>query len=53
VNHKVTRSGSIEVESALPPNASHYSKLLVTLETVEHPKSPGQVVLQGAAKTPF
>jgi Sigma-70, region 4 len=53
VSRKVTKSGGLQAEGVLPANASHYSKVLVTLETAQHPKSPGQVVLQGASKTPF
>jgi len=35
------------VGSPLPANASHFGKLLLTLETQSNPKSPGTIVLQG------
>jgi len=31
----------------LPSNASQYHELLVTVETQDHPKTPGPIVLQG------
>ena len=46
---KVARDGVLQTEGVLPANASSYKQLLVTLETQRAPRSPGQIVLQGAA----
>jgi len=50
VNTPVGKNGRLETEGALPTNAAHYKNLLLTLETSATPKTPGQVVLQGALK---
>ncbi len=50
VNQAVGKNGRLETGGALPANATHYTKLLLTLETQNDPKSPGPVVLQGAFK---
>ena len=52
VKQKVTSNGKLETGGALPANASHYSKLLLTLETQNAPKTPGPIVLQGTLKIP-
>jgi hypothetical protein len=48
VNPGVGSSGRLQTAGGLPPNASHFQKLLVTLESQSNPKSPGTIVLQGA-----
>jgi len=50
VNQAVGKNGRLETGGALPANATHYTKLLLTLETQNAPKTPGPVVLQGAFK---
>src|SRR5580704_17810339 len=50
VNQAVGKNGRLETGGALPANATHYTKLLLTLETQNDPKTPGPVVLQGAFK---
>ena len=50
VKQKVGMNGKLETGGALPANASHYTKLLLTVETQNNPKTPGPVVLQGAFK---
>jgi Sigma-70, region 4 len=52
VKQKVGTNGKLETGGALPANASHYSKLLLTLETQNAPKTPGPIVLQGTLKIP-
>jgi hypothetical protein len=47
VNPGVTSNGRLQTAGGLPTNASHFQKLLVTLETQSNPKSPGTIVLQG------
>ena len=44
------KNGKLETGGALPANATHYTKLLLTLETQNAPKTPGPIVLQGAFK---
>jgi hypothetical protein len=48
VNPGVGANGKLSTAGALPANASQYSQLLVTLETVASPKAPGKIVLEGA-----
>lgn len=48
VSPGVGANGRLQTAGALPANASHYHKLLVTLETKATPKSPGTVVLEAA-----
>jgi hypothetical protein len=43
----VGKNGKLAIEGALPTGASHYRRLLITLETQQHPKTPGEVVLSG------
>ena len=50
VNQAVGKNGRLETGGALPANATHYTKLLLTLETQNAPKTPGPIVLQGAFK---
>ncbi len=50
VNTPVGKNGRLQTEGPLPSNAAHYKNLLLTLETSATPKTPGQVVLQGALK---
>jgi len=47
VNPGVGSNGRLQTAGGLPTNASHFQKLLVTLETRSNPKSPGTVVLEG------
>jgi hypothetical protein len=47
VNPGVGTNGRLQTAGGLPANASHYHKLLVTLETKSKPKTPGPVVLEG------
>jgi len=53
VGKRVTKSGQMETEGVLPAAATRYRTVLVTLETGTHPKTPGQVVLQGTSTKPF
>ncbi|HXO09904.1 MAG TPA: hypothetical protein VN880_17820, partial [Solirubrobacteraceae bacterium] len=48
VNPGVGKSGRLSTAGPLPTNASHFHKLIVTLETTASPKTPGAVVLSGA-----
>ena len=50
VNPAVGSNGQLKTAGGLPGNASHYGKLLVTLETKSNPKTPGTIVLEGALK---
>jgi hypothetical protein len=50
VNQAVGKNGRLETGGALPANATHYTKLLLTLETQSNPKTPGTTVLQGTFK---
>jgi Sigma-70, region 4 len=52
VNQAVTKSGKLQTGGPLPASASRFKQLLLTLETQSNPKTPGQVVLQGAFKLP-
>lgn len=47
VNPAVGSNGQLKTAGGLPTNASHYQKLLVTLETKSNPKTPGTIVLEG------
>ncbi len=47
VNPGVSTNGRLQTAGGLPINASHFQKLLVTLETQSNPKSPGTIVLEG------
>jgi hypothetical protein len=47
VNPGVGTNGRLQTAGGLPINASHFQKLLVTLETQSNPKSPGTIVLEG------
>jgi hypothetical protein len=47
VNPGVGTNGRLQTAGGLPTNASHFQKLLVTLETQSNPTSPGTIVLQG------
>jgi hypothetical protein len=47
VNPGVGANQRLSTAGGLPSNASHYKQLIVTLETVATPKTPGAVVLQG------
>jgi hypothetical protein len=48
VNPPVSSNGRLETTGALPTNASHFKKLIVTLETTGRPGAPGSIVLEGA-----
>lgn len=50
VNQRVGSTGRLETEGPLPPNASHYKQMLVTVETQAKPKAPGTIVLEGSLK---
>jgi Sigma-70, region 4 len=50
VTPAVGKNGSFNVPAPLPSNASHYRMVIVTLETVSNPKTPGKVVLEGSGK---
>jgi len=52
VNQAVGKNGKLETGGPLPANAARFKELLLTLETQNNPKTPGQVVLQGAFKLP-
>jgi hypothetical protein len=43
----VGANGKLALEGKLPTDASHFRRLLITLETQQHPKTPGEVVLSG------
>jgi hypothetical protein len=43
----VGKNGKLAIEGTLPAGASQYKRLLITLETRQHPTSPGAVVLSG------
>ena len=47
VSPAVSSNGILRTAGGLPKNASHYQKLLVTLETSSNPKSPGRIILEG------
>jgi hypothetical protein len=47
VNPGVGSNGQLRTAGALPTNAHHYQKVLVTLETQSKPKAPGPIVLEG------
>jgi hypothetical protein len=48
VNPAVGSNGQLKTAGGLPSNASHYKNLLVTLETQSNPRTPGQIILEGA-----
>jgi hypothetical protein len=48
VNPAVGTNGRLQTAGGLPTNASHFQKLLVTLENRSNPKAPGAIVLEGA-----
>jgi Sigma-70, region 4 len=48
VNPGVGANGRLSTAGALPSNAKHYKKLIVTVETNAKPKTPGTIILQGA-----
>jgi hypothetical protein len=48
VTQRVGAKGQLQTAGALPSNAAHYKQVLVTLETKANPRTPGQIVLQGA-----
>ena len=47
VSPAVGSNGQMRTAGALPSNAHHYQKLVLTLETVSKPRTPGQIVLEG------
>jgi hypothetical protein len=47
VNPGVGSNGRLSTAGALPSNARHYKKLIVTVETTAKPKAPGTVILEG------
>ncbi len=48
VNPGVGHNGRLSAASRLPASASHFKKLIVTLETKADPQTPGMIVLSGA-----
>jgi hypothetical protein len=46
VNPGVGKNGRLATAGALPPNATHYKKLVVTIETQPAPRTPGPIVLE-------
>ena len=44
----VGKNGQFRVPATLPANASHFGKLLVTVETKANPRTPGPLVLEGS-----
>lgn len=48
VNPGVGSNGRLQAAALLPANASRFQRLLVTLETQQHPRQPGTVVLSGS-----
>jgi hypothetical protein len=47
VNPGVGTNGKLSTAGGLPTNAAHYKQLIVTVETVSHPKAPGTIILAG------
>ena len=47
VNPGVGKNGRLSTAGGLPSNASHYKKLIITLETKADPKTPGAIILSG------
>ncbi len=47
VNPGVGKNGRLSTAGALPANAKHYKKLIVSVETNAKPKAPGTILLQG------
>jgi hypothetical protein len=47
VPNLVSKTGKLSTEGKLPADASKYGRLLITLETEQKPKAPGEVVLSG------
>jgi len=52
VNQAVGKNGKLETGGPLPADAGKFKELLLTLETQNSPKTPGQVVLKGPFKLP-
>lgn len=50
VNPAVGSNGVLQAESALPTNAKHFTQLLITRETQQNPRAPGEIVLKGTLK---
>ncbi len=47
VNPGVGQNGRLATTGPLPPNAAHFKRLLITIETTVDPAQPGPVVLRG------
>jgi hypothetical protein len=47
VNPGVGKNGRLATAGGLPANAGRYKQLLVTLETLPNPRTPGRIVLEG------
>ncbi len=47
VNPGVGKNGHLDTAGGLPANATHYRRLLITLETTADPARPGSIVLEG------
>jgi hypothetical protein len=47
VNPNVGKNGHLDTTGVLPASAGHYRQLLITLERVAAPATPGPVVLRG------
>lgn len=48
VSQRVGKTGVLETAGGLPPGASKFKELIVSVQTPGHTKSPGQIVLEGA-----
>jgi hypothetical protein len=48
VSPGVGKARRLSTVGRLPANASHFKKMLVTLETRANPMTPGQIVLRGS-----
>lgn len=52
VRSLVGTSGKLTADGLLPSDAAAYSRLLLTLETRQHPSTPGSIVLAGTVHLP-
>jgi Anti-sigma-K factor rskA len=47
VNPGVGKNGRLATTGPLPPNAAHFKRLVITIETTANPTRPGAVILRG------
>jgi hypothetical protein len=52
VSQLVTSSGKLTADGAVPADVTHYTRVLLTLETHSKPRLPGLVVLEGDLSFP-